>query len=169
METLKGIGAMIAGLAIMAAFFFVLMLIFSGVAYVSVIVMPWLVAAAKWAFAIALFILLPTAFFKATRPFSALGFLFASFAFGLCAWVMGFLLAYSHWGLFGVIVGIVLGGVGVVPVGLLAAMFHGEWYAVWILLEYVALTIGSRIIMAVLAAKADRDEMERNIITLEAN
>lgn len=168
MGTLKGIGGWLAGFAVIVAIFFVISLLFTGVAYVSGIVMPWLATAAQWMFAFALIILLPATFFRATRVASAYGFLLASFVFGLCAWIFGFLVTYTYWGLFGVFLGLVFVGVGVVPVGLLAAVFHSEWHSVWILLQYAGLTIGCRFIMFMVATKADRDAEERDILTLEA-
>lgn len=168
METLKGIGWMVGGFAAMVAIFFVLSLLFTGVAYVSGIVMPWLDMASSWLLLFALLVLLPASFIRPTRVGAAIGFLLASFGFGLCAWVAGFLITYTHWGLIGVFIGLVIAGIGIVPVGFLAAMFHGDWHLVWVLFQYVALAIGCRIMMHVTAAKADRDQEERNLITIES-
>jgi hypothetical protein len=165
METLKGIGLWLAGLAATAAILFV---VFTGVAYVSGVVMPWLATAAQWLFAFALVVLLPATFFRPTRIAAVVGLLVASFVFGLCAWIFGFLITYTYWGVFGVLVGLMFAGIGVVPVGFLAAIFHGQWIAVWILFQYVALAIGCRIAMAIAAAKADRDQEERNLVAIQS-
>ena len=44
----------------------------------------------------------------------------------------------STWGTFAVILGLLVAGIGVVPIAMLAALTHGEWM---ILLELVILTV----------------------------
>jgi uncharacterized protein len=58
----------------------------------------------------------------------------------------------------GVFVGIFMGVVGIVPVGMLASLFNGDWYAIGILVFGLALTFGARIIAIMLAAWIDRGE-----------
>jgi TPR repeat protein len=58
----------------------------------------------------------------------------------------------------GVFVGIFMGVVGIVPVGMLASLFNGDWYAIGILVFGLALTFSARIIAIMLAAWIDRLE-----------
>jgi hypothetical protein len=168
MELLKGLGAVALAIGAMAAMLLIATLFFSGVAYVSAIVIPWLFDAAWIAFGISLFILLPLSFFKATCVFSSFGFMISSYAFGICGWAFGFLVTYTLWGFWGLAVGLLIAGIGVVPVGILAAAIHGTWNVVWELLILIALTFGTRIYALYLANRADQDTYERNTITLEA-
>jgi TPR repeat protein len=62
----------------------------------------------------------------------------------------------------GVFVGIFMGGVGIVPLGMLASLFNGDWYAIGILVFGLALTFGARIIAIMLAAWIDRYEVGIN-------
>ena len=167
MGFLKGIGAYALWIGLMVGLFLIAMLLFSGVAYVSEIVIPWLFDIAWIALGISLLILLPLSFFRGTRVFACWGYMISSFAFGLCGWVYGFLVTYSLWGAFGVIVGLFIAGVGVVPVGMLAAAFHGSWEVVLELAVLVVLTFGSRAYAMYVAKKADEDAYERNMITIE--
>ena len=47
--------------------------------------------------------------------------------FWLGLWVLGFLIVYDLWGLVGLVIGLLLGGVGVVPLAALAALTKGAW------------------------------------------
>jgi hypothetical protein len=73
----------------------------------------------------------------------------------------GLLITMSLWGVVAVIIGLVLGGVGVVPIGMVACVFNGEWLTLTVLLIGTVLTILSRFISLRLAAKIDADEYER--------
>ena len=70
------------------------------------------------------------------------------------------------WGFAGLVLGLLLAGGGVVPVALLAALFHSEWSVLFALVLGIALTFGTRFfglwLMAAQAAKEDagRDYME---------
>lgn len=61
-----------------------------------------------------------------TRGFSALGLLIASYAFGAILWVWSLLLTLQLWGALAVIIGLLIMGIGIVPVAILAVIFHAE-------------------------------------------
>lgn len=56
----------------------------------------------------------------------------------------GLLITQSLWGTWAVIVGLCFAGVGIVPIGMIAALFHGEWLLLLELFCLVFLTFGSR-------------------------
>lgn len=58
------------------------------------------------------------------------GFFIVSYIFGLGVWMYGFLVTYQFWGGTGTFIGLLLGVVGVVPLGIIAAALHGTWYYV---------------------------------------
>jgi hypothetical protein len=61
---------------------------------------------------------------RRTRAFSAAGLMIASYVFGACLWITSLLLTYELWGTIAVIIGLAVVGIGIVPVALLAALFH---------------------------------------------
>lgn len=89
-------------------------------------------------------IVLPLSIFRATRSFSSIALLIASSVFGVTLWMEGLLLVWNIWGLLAVFVGILLMGVGVVPIAMIATLLNGMWGP---LIELIILTImlwGSR-------------------------
>jgi TPR repeat protein len=73
-------------------------------------------------------------------------------------WVLGLLVTFEHWGMTGLFVGIIMGVVGVVPLGMLASAFHGIWPQVGDLALGLVLTFGARAIAILLAQRMDRDQ-----------
>lgn len=98
-----------------------------GMTAFSLWVFKWTFPAYAITIGACLFILAPLAFFPKTQGTSAIGFLIAAYAFHLILWVWSMAYTYSIWGMTGVIIGLILAGVGVVPVAMLAALLHGEW------------------------------------------
>lgn len=56
----------------------------------------------------------------------------------------GLLVTLSTWGVVAVIIGLCFMGVGVVPIGMLAALFHGQWEELFDLIILIVLTFGCR-------------------------
>lgn len=167
MEMLKGAGALALGLCVIVALMLVAMLVVSGIGFVSAKVLPWLLDVSWIAFAICLFILLPFSLLRITRKFSCIGFMISSFAFGLCGWMLGFLVTYSLWGFIGVAIGLFIAGIGVVPIGIVAAIINGTWDPVWEMLILVALTFGTRIFAAYLGGKIDQDDYRQSMLEIQ--
>jgi hypothetical protein len=71
--------------------------------------------------AIVVFLLLPMALFRSTRPAAGTGIFFSSYLFGLTTWFLGATLTFATWGWVGLLIGLFIAGVGVVPIGILAA------------------------------------------------
>lgn len=71
--------------------------------------------------AIVVLILLPLSAFKATRGFAGICIFFSSYLFGITTWFLGATVTFATWGWLGLIIGLLLAGVGVVPIGILAA------------------------------------------------
>jgi hypothetical protein len=67
-----------------------------------------------------------------------------------------------------VIIGIFLGGIGVVPIGMLTSVFNGRWDIFWTLLFTVILTYGARIIGFALVNSTDNSTNDnKDIIDIE--
>ena len=80
-----------------------------------------------------------------------------SYVLGLSLWVWSLLLTYSIWGGVAVFIGLFLFGVGIVPVAMLATLFHGMWSDLGQLVLGLVLVFGSRILAIWLGNKVERD------------
>jgi hypothetical protein len=162
MQPLKSVGLVLAGIAGVVALVFFAALYIAGLAWVSKNVHEYLNIAATIAFAVCVIVLLPCALFRATRKFSVYGLSISSAIFGASTWILGFLVTLQYWGAIGVFVGVIMGVVGIVPLGMLASAFHSDWSAISQLAFGLALTFGARMIAVMLAAWIDRDEASIN-------
>ena len=69
------------------------------------------------ALAIAVLILLPLAIWRKTRPAAGVGLVIVSYVFGATTWFLGAAITFGSFGWFGLILGLFLLGLGVVPLG----------------------------------------------------
>jgi hypothetical protein len=167
MEALKNIGWGLLGIAIIVALVFVAALLINGMAWVSGHVLEYLIAFNNIVTVVCIILLLPLAPFRKTRIVPAYGLYVASFVFGVCVWVYGFMVTYEIWGGVGVFIGLVLGIVGIVPLGIIAASWHSEWVIVAELIYGLVLTYGARAIALWLGAKIERYKMEKRSRLIE--
>src|SRR5260221_5949008 len=115
-----------------------------GMVWASEKVLPWLLDASRIAFDICVFVFLPLCIFKKTRPWAGLGYFLSSFLFVAVLFAFACIVCVQLCGYGALFVGLFLAGVGVVPVALLAALFHGAWSLFWDLVFGVVLTFGTR-------------------------
>jgi predicted neutral ceramidase superfamily lipid hydrolase len=161
MDALKALGCVLFAIAAFVALLVLAALAMNGLAWVSEHVIPYLFVATEIAFAVCVIILFPLALFRRSRAVSAIGFLACSAIFGLCAWVMGFQATLEYWGTAGVLIGLFLAVVGIVPLGIVASAFHGDWVAVGSLTTGLVMTFSARAIAYWLVAKVDRANEEK--------
>ncbi len=155
-ETLGAIGGLALMLAIAAVGIAIITAFILGGVWVSKHLLPWLTVISFVVFAIVIFVLLPLAIPRATRGFSSISILIASYVFGATLWMFGLLLTYFTWGVVAVIIGLVFFGVGVVPIALLATLFKGMWGPFFTLVLLAIATYGCRIGAMSLAESLDR-------------
>ena len=155
-ETVKNVGIALGGLLVMAALFCLAMIFIVGATALSEWVAPWFPVVFWSSLLVAFFILGPLSLIPPTRFIAAIGFVSASFVFGAMMWCCGLGVTYGAWGIGGVIVGLVIAGVGIVPVAMLAVLLHGEWQALIVLVILVVLTFGLRALGLWLAKKVDQ-------------
>jgi hypothetical protein len=156
MGVLKGAGAILIGTLTIVAFVFLVALYIAGLAWVFENVEEYVDVAAIIALAVCVFVLLPCAVFRSTRKVSAYGLFISSGIFGASTWILGFLATLQYWGVVGVFVGVIMGVVGIVPLGILASAFHSDWSSVGGLTLGLVLTYSARVIAFRLAARIDR-------------
>jgi len=149
-----GVAALLCGLLLLAL---PVILIF-GLILMSVIVWPWLGPAFSLTLGISVFILGPLAVIPRTRGFSAAGLMIASYVFGACLWITSLLLTWALWGGIAVFIGLLVLGIGIVPVALLAALFRAQWWNLLDLVMLIVATFGTRMLAVWLAGKADADQ-----------
>ncbi|MEO6761526.1 MAG: hypothetical protein ABI220_04090 [Candidatus Saccharimonadales bacterium] len=165
-ETVKSIGGGLLGFAIFVGIFVVIGLLFAFGVKVAFSIQPFINWLAGVLFIIDILILL-LALSRKMRPFVGVLLFVSSFVFGISTWIYGLAVTLSLWGVLALIIGLLLGGVGVVPIGMLAAIFHGDWSIFFTLLITLVLTYGTRLVGTVLA-ESDINEvdapMRENII-----
>lgn len=94
--------------------------------------------------AVAALILVVLTFFDATKQRAAHILYVGTWAYWLAVWMLGFLVTSQYWGAFAVILGLVFFGVGVIPLGVFAAVFHGDSQAFLDIVTLLLLAVGSR-------------------------
>ncbi len=87
---------------------------------------------------------LPLLMFKRLRPFIGLGITILTYLWGFILWLVAFGFVLSNWGWIPVIIGLVLAGVGIVPVAMFMALIHGDFANFFFFLIAIFLLIGAR-------------------------
>lgn len=157
-EKLKNFGYYTLGIAGFLLMLFIGVVMIKGAVWLGEHALQWLIDFSWIVFAINLFILFPLGLFRKTGIVGGMGMYISSYVFGLTLWFLGLLLTYFTWGFFGVFIGLVLGGVGVVPVAMLAMLINGELFTLLILVILIVLTFGSRALGIYLASRAEEKQ-----------
>ena len=161
---IKEVGSVVLGFAALIGIAAIGVGLLTGAAEFSVWVLKWTFPVFSITLICSIVILLPLSLLPPTRGFSAVGFMVASSAFSAILWLWGMAYTYSVWGMFGVIIGLVMMGIGVVPVAIFAALVHGDWSNFWMLISTGFAIIIFRVFANWLAEKADERayELERH-------
>ena len=155
MEALKSIGGAVLGIIIFIGIIIGVILLFTLGVQASVVIAPYVYAITGILFFVNIVTLL-SAIIPNVRGVAGWILFISSYVYGLATWIYGLLVTLSLWGVLAIIIGLFLGGVGVVPIGMLAAIFHGKWDIFFTLLILVLLTYGTRIIGIALAESHER-------------
>lgn len=139
-----GVGGYAVALVVICVVLFFIALLLRGMVWASDKMMPWLISASGIALLICIFIFLPLCIFGRTRPWAGVGYVYASYVFGLMLWAYSCLFVVYAWGYGALAIGLIFAGVGVVPVALLAAIFHAEWAVLLEVVVGIVLTFGTR-------------------------
>jgi hypothetical protein len=140
---LQAKGCLVA-LLVMACLAVVALLFLHGGVWLGEKLLPWLLQLAAVTGVVVLLVFLPLAIKPRTRPYAIRGLGYASLIFGLTLWVLGLTVTYRLWGGVAVLLGLVLLGVGVVPMGMLASLLAGEWFILGQLVVLAVLTYATR-------------------------
>ncbi len=157
-DKLNSIRATVGGLLIWVVICVVCLvvvgLLIGGAKWVSERLLPWFAGASLIAFLLLLIVLLPLSAIRASRGFAAVVILCFSFLFGATVWMEGLLTTLNLWGVGAVVFGLCFAGIGVVPIAMLATLFHGKWSQLGELVGLMILTLGSRVFALWLEEKA---------------
>lgn len=126
--------------------------------------LDWLVGWARpifwWNIAVLILILYPffavSFFIRKFRTLSTALILYSSFVSGACLWITSIAVTYWLWGLLPVIIGLLVLGVGIVPICLLAELISGSWQLLGITAFLIACTAIPRLVAVWAIHKFDR-------------
>ena len=159
MEALKSVGGVMLAIVIFIAILVGSVLLFTLGVQASIVVAPYIYLVAGILFLFNIFTLLSTVIAKARKIAGSILYV-SSYIYGLATWIYGLFVTLSLWGVLAIIIGLLLGGVGVVPIGMLAAIFNGKWDIFFKLLILIVLTYGTRLIGAALIESYEQRKYE---------
>ena len=152
-------GRIAPGLTLCGALAILGVYVFNGAGAVATDVIPNVNVASAVVIAVSIALMLPLSLFRSTRKIAFFGFLSASYVLGLTVWTYGLVITNTMLGSAATAIGLLLGLVGVVPLGMIAAGWKGVWFfvielAVGLLLTGAAYS-ASRCLARKLARAAD--------------
>ncbi len=143
-KILQTFGGFLLLAALLVVSILILVFLINGGAQVAVWALPIIDTVYGITFVLNIIILLPLAIFKKTRGYAGIGFYVSSYIFGIDLWLFSFLMTYAFWGAPGVILGVVLWGVGVMPIAALTFLIHGLWSSFFEILLGLIPVFGAR-------------------------
>ena len=132
---------LLASLATLAIFIFVILFVIQGIDFVNDEIVPKVSNFALYILFTDLGLFLPLSFLKKTRKIAGIGFYVSSWIFLFTLWIFSFLLCYSIWGPYAAYLGIFLAGIGVFPIAVMALLVHGLWSI------FLYMTLGAIIVL----------------------
>jgi len=154
------------GIIIFVGLIIVAVLLFTLGVKASIVIAPYVYLVAGILFFFNIITLL-CAISPAARGIAGLILYVSSYVYGLATWIYGLLVTLSLWGVVALVIGLFLGGVGVVPIGMLAAIFNGKWDIFFTLLVLIILTYGTRLISAAFMESYEKHQRDAEIIDVE--
>jgi hypothetical protein len=142
MGALRNTAVFIVGAVLFVATILISSIFLIGITWLTTVLYPFVQFIESLTLQSCFFILLPLGFFKTTRTFAATGFAVAAMVMAITVWLKSVLVVYQYWGFIGLSAGIILGIVGIVPLGLAAAAMNQLWAAVGQISLGIALYFG---------------------------
>lgn len=131
-------------------------MVFTSTPWVAQNVFPW----ATIVIGVIVFLGVPVslllAIFRKTRGIGGLGLYLTSYAIGLHLWLSSLIVAYTLAGVSWMIIGLLFGGIGVVPVAFIASIIRTEWSVMWQILLVIGVIATLRFFGVFLIGKADQ-------------
>jgi hypothetical protein len=142
MGILRNTGVFIIGVMLFGATILLGAISLVGITWLTNVLSPLIVFIYGLTMRSCLFVLLPLSLFKTTRTFAATGFAASAMIVAINVWLYSVLIVDHLWGFWGLVAGIILGVIGIVPLAVIATASHGLWSMTgWISVE-IALYLG---------------------------
>jgi hypothetical protein len=152
-SSLSGLGGLLIGVLWIAG----LILLFVGGAKIGSYVAPWIYFFAVIALFVGLPISLALLIFQKTRRWGGAGIYLLSLPLGLWLWVASFLYALSV-SLFWTVLGILMGGLGVIPIAAIMTLIRRDWSSFGGLVGTLAVVLVLRFLGLWIVAKTEERE-----------
>jgi hypothetical protein len=135
------------------------LLFLKGAVWLSDKALPILLVVKDWLLLLCFLVLIPLAMFRSTRVLAANGMIAASIVFGLVLWMLSCVLVYDTFGIFGLVVGLVFMGIGVVPIAIFSTIVHGMWAPLVAIVIMIVATWGFRFLAVYVLSKAEKEQV----------
>lgn len=153
-DTLLKIGGSLLYVIIAIGGLVLVLLFLKGTPWIGENIYPWVNTASGIVLLIAVPISLLLSLSKRTRGIGGAGLFISSYIVGINLWVWSLLVAYSLAGLVWMLVGVLAGGIGIVPIAIIASLFKTEWAVAGQIFILLVIVFALRGIGAYLAEKA---------------
>src|SRR5260370_38199541 len=112
--------------------------------------------------AVWILVVLPMLLFRKPRPWAAAFLMYSSIFTGFVCWWYSFIVSYRVLGGFWLGVGLLVGGIGIVPIAIIGTAIAGLWLLFWNVVLAIVLTFAPRVLASVIAYRyAKHEEAER--------
>lgn len=98
--------------------------------------------------------------FRRARGLAGSTLYFCTWVWGAQVWMMSVISVVHAWGVFWMLVGVVLGGLGVVPMAFLCFLFRGEWLKLGHLLVWISVIVAARALALTMQQSRQRQNSE---------
>jgi hypothetical protein len=155
MNTIKTIGKCAGYFLIMVAVILGIDLFFYGTGWVAEKILP----ALNWIATIWMLIMVvvgtPFLFSRKTRGLVGFGWMQWGGFTAIIIWLTCLVVVLQIWGIWAAILGVILAGIGIVPVALAALAIHSEWAVFWVILGTIGMIWGARGFGFLMMTKSD--------------
>ena len=126
-KSLNSIGFFVMSIAAIVGCFLIFGLFIRGGVWIADKILPVLLVFATAVFIFNVAVCIPLAFFRRTKEFSGKALFLSSYFYGLLLWLGCLVITFKLWGWLGIIAGLILLGVGIVPIAVIATAVAGLW------------------------------------------
>ena len=153
--------SVIVGVSLFIIGLFVISSIIKGFSWFSQTIYPYFLIFGRTIFWLSIFIALPLALIKRTRGIVGICFVLSSWFFGLLLLIQSVIDVHIVWGWAGVLIGLFLGVLTIIPEAFIAAIIHKNWTAFFNLMGFFAPTLVFFGIGTWLIIKDEKDSREK--------
>ena len=154
----QSVGGLLLAIAVLCACVAVPVVLLIGVSWVIRAVEPVVIACTSAAFWLSLLVFTPASLLRQTRVVAIFGFGAASIVFGIFSWCLSFACVHDYFGTIGLVIGLLIAGVGIVPIAMVGAVLHHSWPVLALLIAALGIGFGTRVLAVWLATVQERSK-----------